>query len=54
MNHRAAVPMLKTARTAWESESRAETYLAVVVGAAGLFVLAREAWRLKAVWADKN
>jgi hypothetical protein len=46
--------MLKTALTAWKSESRAETYLAVVVGAAGAFLLAREVWRLKAVWSDKN
>lgn len=54
MNHRTAVPMLKTARAAWESESRLQSYLAVVVASAGLFLLAREAWRLKAVWTDKN
>ncbi|MFD1687638.1 hypothetical protein [Halobellus litoreus] len=54
MNHRAAVPMLKTARAAWESESRAESYLAVLVGAAGAFLLARELWRLRAVWTGKN
>lgn len=54
MNHRTAVPLLKTARTAWESDSRWETYLAVVVGAVGVFLLAREAWRLRAVWTDKN
>lgn len=54
MNHRAAVPMLKTAQAAWASESRAETYLAVVVGAVGLFLVAREAWRLWSVWTGKN
>lgn len=54
MNHRTAVPMLKTAQAAWQSESRAETYLAVVVGSAALFLLGREVWRLKAVWTDKN
>lgn len=42
-----AVPLLKTARTAWESESRWETYLAVATAAAGVFLLAREAWQLK-------
>jgi hypothetical protein len=54
VNHRAAVPLLKTARAAWESDSRMESYLAAVVGAAGLLLLAREAWRLRAVWSDKN
>ena len=50
MNHRAAVPLLKTAQAAWQSESRVETYLAVAVGLAGLFLLAREARSLWAVW----
>lgn len=54
MNHRAAVPLLKMARTAWESDSRWETYLAVIVGTVGLFIVAREVWQLKAVWSDKN
>ena len=54
MNHRAAVPLLKTAQTAWKSDSRWESYLAVVVGAVGLFIVAREVWRLRAVWTDKN
>jgi hypothetical protein len=42
-----AVPMLKTAKTAWDSDSQWETYLAVVAAAAGVFLLAREAWQLK-------
>jgi len=54
VNHRAAVPLLKTARAAWESESRVETYVAVVVGAAGAFLLARELWRFRGIWSDKN
>jgi hypothetical protein len=54
MNHRAAIPLLRTAREAWESESRWETYLAIVVGLAAIFLLAREAWRLKGLWTDKN
>lgn len=47
MNHKMAVPFLKTAKAAWESESRAETYLAVAAGTVGVFLLAREAWQLK-------
>lgn len=47
MNHRMAVPFLKVAKTAWESESRWETYLALAAGAVGAFLLAREAWQLK-------
>lgn len=54
MNHRAAVPMLKTAQAAWQSESRVETYLAVVVGSVGLFLVGREVWRFWTIWADKN
>lgn len=47
MNHKMAVPLLKTAQTAWNSDSRWETYLAFATGAAGVFLLAREAWQLK-------
>lgn len=54
MNHRTAIPLLKTAQAAWASESRLESYVAVVVGLAGVFLLAREAWRFKQVWSDKN
>lgn len=54
MNHRAAVPLLKTARAAWDSESRAETYLSLALGLAGLYLVAQEAWRLRAVWTGKN
>mgnify|MGYP006274549141 FL=1 len=54
MNHRAAVPLLKTARAAWESESRAETYLAAALGAAGAYLVAREVWRFRSVWLAKN
>ena len=54
MDYRTAVPMLKTARSAWASESRAETYLAVLVGAVGLFLVAREVWQFRAIWTGKN
>lgn len=54
MNHKAAVPLLKTAQAAWQSESRAETYLAVLVGSVGLFLVARELWQFRAVWTGKN
>ena len=54
MNHRSAVPLLKTARAAWESESRWETYLALVFGVTGLFLIAREIKAMRAVWTDKN
>jgi hypothetical protein len=47
MNHKMAVPFLKTAQAAWKSDSRAETYLAVAAGFVGVFLLAREAWQLK-------
>mgnify|MGYP006277978637 CR=1 FL=1 len=47
MNHKMAVPFLKVARTAWESDSRWETYLAVGAGTIGAALLAREAWQLK-------
>lgn len=52
MNHRAAVPLLKTAKAAWSSESRLASVLAVVVGLAGVFLLGREVWRLRAVWSS--
>jgi hypothetical protein len=54
MDYRTAVPMLKTARTAWASESRAETYLAALVGAVGLFLVAREAWQFWTIWTGKD
>ena len=47
MNPKMAVPFLKTAKVAWESDSRWETYLAVAAGTVGVFLLAREAWQLK-------
>lgn len=50
MNHRAAVPMLKAAQTAWRSESRIETYLALAFLLAGMVLLGREVWRLKRIW----
>lgn len=52
MNHRTAVPLLRTAQAAWESESRLETYLAVALGLAGVFLLVREAWRLRSIWSN--
>lgn len=54
MNHRAAVPLLKTAKAAWESDSRAETYLAVLFGSVGLLLVSREVWRLRAIWTENN
>lgn len=54
MNHRAAVPLLKAAQTAWKSESRWETYLAVLAAGGAVFLVAREVWRLKAVWSEKD
>jgi hypothetical protein len=54
MNHRAAIPLLKTAQAAWQSESRMETYIAILAGVAGLFVVGREVWRFWTIWADKN
>lgn len=54
MNHRMAVPLLKAAQTAWKSDSRWETYLAVLAGLGGVFLLGRELWQLRAAWAEKN
>jgi len=54
MDYRTAVPMLKTAQAAWASESRVETYLAVLVGSVGLFLVLREVWQFRAIWTDKN
>jgi len=50
VNHRAAVPLLKTAQAAWGTDRRFESYIAVALGLAGAFLLAREAWLIKSAW----
>jgi len=54
MDYRAAVPMLKAARKAWESDSRMETYLAVLAGSAGLLLIGRELWQFRTLWTANN
>lgn len=54
IDYRAAVPALKTAQAAWKSDSRAESYLAVLAGSIGLFLIGREVWRFWAIWTENN
>ena len=54
IDYRAAVPALKTAKAAWQSESRVESYLAVLAGSVGLILIGRETWRFRAIWTENN
>ena len=50
VNHRAAVPLLKTAQVAWGTDRQFESYVAVALGLAGVFLLVREAWLIRSAW----